>query len=38
MLPRGRDLRALRSQIEVRELDEGFNLAPRGSKPTSLEP
>ena len=28
MLPRGRDLRALRSQIEVRELDEGFDLAP----------
>jgi len=28
MLPRGRDLSAIRSQIEVRELDEGFDLAP----------
>lgn len=28
MLPRGRDLSAIRSQIEVRDLDEGFDLAP----------
>jgi len=28
MLPRGRDLDALRTQIEARELDEGFDLAP----------
>jgi len=28
MLPRGRDLSAIRSQIEVRELDDGFDLAP----------
>lgn len=28
MLPRGRDLGALRSELQVRELDDGFDLAP----------
>ena len=27
-LPRGRDISSLRAQIEVRELDDGFDLAP----------